>query len=90
LKVTFNAGDTIRAIYITPLASDINIELPTESLELNLDADGRSNEEVNPAVWSYGDTTTEFEGLNWQSNGWVDNALLLQNGAKAIINFPLF
>lgn len=90
LRITFEAGDTTRVIYINPLTSSINIELPTESLRLNLDADGRSNEEVNPAVWSYGDVTTEFTGLNWQSNGWVNNALLLQNGAKAKVNFPLF
>jgi hypothetical protein len=64
-------------MYINPMASSINIELPTESLKLNLDADGRSNEEVNPAVWNYSDVTTEFSGLNWQSNGWVNNALVL-------------
>lgn len=90
LRITFEAGETTRVLYISPLTSSINIELPTESLKLNLDADGRSNEEVNPAVWSYGAVTTQFSGLNWQSNGWVNNALLLQNGAKAIINFPLF
>ncbi len=90
LRIKFEAEETTRIIYINPLTSSINIELPTESLKLNLDADGRSNEEVNPSVWSYGDVTTEFSGLNWQSNGWVNNALLLQNGAKATINFPLF
>lgn len=90
LRIKFEADDTTRVIYINPLTSSINIELPTESLRLNLDADGRSNEEVNPAVWSYGDVTTEFTGLNWQSNGWVNNTLLLQNGAKAKVNFPLF
>lgn len=90
LKITFEVGTTTRTINVTPLASAIDIELPTESLQLNLDADGRSNEEVNPAVWSYGEVTTEFSGLNWQSNGWINNALLLQNGAKAKINFPLF
>ena len=90
LRVTFEAGGNSRVVYINPLTSSINIELPTENLQLNLDADGRSNEEANPAIWSYGDVTTEFSGLNWQSNGWVNNALLLQNGAKAVINFPLF
>ncbi len=90
LRVTFEARESSKVININPLASSINIELPVESLKLNLDADGRSNEEVNQAVWTYGDVTTDFSGVNWQSNGWVDNALLLQNGAKAVINFPLF
>lgn len=90
LKITFSTSDNSRIIYINPLTSTINIELPTESLKLNLDSDGRSNEETNPAVWSYGNYNTDFEEFNWQSNGWIDNTLLLQNGAKAIINFPLF
>lgn len=90
LKIVFGADDTSRTIYVNPLTSSINIELPTESLKLNLDADGRSNEEVNPAVWSYGEYSVDFSNFNWQSNGWIDNSLLLQNGAKAVINFPLF
>ena len=94
LRVTFTIGSTTKVVTINPLASSINIELPTDSLKLNLDADGRNNGEVNPAVWNYGEVTTLFEGLNWQSNGWVTDegsiALLLQNGAKATINYPLF
>lgn len=91
LRVTFKTDDeTTKVLFINPMTSSINIELPTESLKLNLDADGRSNEEVNPDVWSYGDVTTQFSDFNWQSNGWIDNTLLLKNGAKAIVNFPLF
>ena len=94
LRVTFTIGSTTKVVTINPLASSINIELPTENLKLNLDADGRNNGEVNPSVWNYGDVTTLFEGLNWQSNGWITDegstALLLQNGAKATINYPLF
>lgn len=90
LRITFETEGATRILHVNPLTSSINIELPTESLRLNLDADGRSNEEVNPAVWNYGDVTTQFSGLNFQSNGWINNALLLQNGAKAVINFPLF
>lgn len=90
LKITFNTEDNSRVLYINPLTSTIDIELPTENLKLNLDSDGRSNEEVNPAIWSYGEYNTDFEEVNWQSNGWINNTLLLQNGAKATINFPLF
>lgn len=72
------------------MASIVNIELPIDSLVLNLDADGRSNQESNPASWNYGDYWADFSGINWESTGWKDGALFLQNGAKAIINFPLF
>lgn len=90
-RITFKVGTTTRVINVMPQASSIDIKLPTESLQLNLDADGRSNEEVNPGTWNYGDSiSTDFEGFNWQSNGWINNALLLQNGAKAKVNFPLF
>lgn len=90
LKVSFKVNDLYKILYINPLTSTINIELPTENLKLNLDADGRNNEEVNPAVWNYSDITTDFEGLNWQSDGWLNNTLVLKNGAKATINYPLF
>ncbi len=90
LKITFKSESINRVLYINPMASSINIELPTEGLKLNLDADGRSNEEANPSVWKYGNIDTVFENFNWQSNGWIDNSLVLKNGAKATINFPLF
>lgn len=94
LVITLTSGTTSKTITINPMASSINIELPTDSLELNLEADGRSNEETTPGTWTYGNVSTEFSGFNWQSNGWITDggstALLLQNGAKAIVNFPLF
>lgn len=90
LKITFKSDNINRVLYINPMASSINIELPTESLKLNLDADGRSNEEANPSVWKYGNIDTVFENFNWQSNGWINNSLVLKNGAKATVNFPLF
>lgn len=90
LKITFRVGSETRVINVLPSSSSINIELPTDNLQVNLDADGRSNDESNPAVWKYGEVTTDFTGVNWQSNGWVNNSLFLQNGAKAIVNFPLF
>lgn len=90
IKVVFEADNKEKYIIINPMQSDINIEIPTESIVFNLDADGRSNEEANPAVWTYRDVTTNFEGVNWESSGWINNALVLKNGAKATINFDLF
>lgn len=42
------------------MASVVDIELPIDSLILNLDADGRSNSEADPASWNYGDYKTVF------------------------------
>ena len=93
-KVTLEANGTTKVFYILPQIGSINIEIPTDSIALNLDADGRSNEETTPAIWEYGDYSTKFTGVNWSSDGWVNDegstALLLKNGATAVINYPLF
>lgn len=93
LKFTFETDSVVRQFTINPMASVVDIELPIDSLVLNLDADGRSNSEADPASWNYGDYKTVFQGVNWESTGWKDDngvALFLQNGAKATIDFPLF
>lgn len=93
-KVTLEANGVSKVFYILPQVGSIDIEIPTDSIDLNLDADGRSNEETNPAIWEYGDYSTKFSGINWDSDGWVSDegstSLLLQNGATAEINYPLF
>lgn len=93
LAIKFVAGSVERTINVAPMESNIVLDVPTESILLNLDADGRSNSESNPESWSYGDISTEFNKMNWQSNGWIEDngtALVLKNGAKAVINYPLF
>lgn len=93
MVIKLTAGDTERVINVTPMKSNIDLNTPTDSILLNLDADGRSNSEANPENWSYGDIKTEFSKMNWQSNGWIEDdgtALVFKNGAKAVINYPLF
>ena len=80
--------------------------LPDEdSLQLHLTAQGRSNNEQNPAVWTftqapngdktYAPITTTFTGFNWKSNGWFvddngDTCLRFNGDARAVINFKPF
>lgn len=86
-------------------ALEVDISPEEDSLQLYLTAQGRSNNEQNPAVWSFtqapnGDKTyetitTTFSGFNWKSNGWVtdsegDTCLRLNGDARAIINFKPF
>ena len=71
------------------------IEPVTNDLELHLSAAGRSNNEINPAVWEYNGITTTFENVNWASSGWIndangDTALHLAGGSTATINFKPF
>jgi hypothetical protein len=94
-----------KAHTITVNALDIDVTAETDSLQLFLSAQGRTNNEQNPAIWSFtpvsasGETgtaiTTTFENFNWESNGWVidddgDTCLRLNGDARATINFKPF
>ena len=75
--------------------SSFPIEPVTNDLELYLSAAGRSNNEINPAVWEYNGITTTFDNVNWASSGWIndangDTALHLAGGSTATINFKPF
>ena len=91
------------SIKVTPL--DVDVTPEDDSLQLYLTAQGHSNSEQNPAVWTYTQPpsadkvyetiTTSFEGFNWKSNGWVtdatgDTCLRLNGDARATINFKPF
>lgn len=86
-------------------ALEVDISAEEDSLLLYLSAQGRSNNETNPAIWSFTPTavgeqqvstiTTSFENFNWKSNGWVtddsgDTCLRLSGDARAVINFKPF
>lgn len=69
----------------------VNVEPESDAL-LELSAQGRSNVEANPAQWTSGSITTDFDNFNWKSNGWVqdnngDTCLRVSGGARATINF---
>lgn len=70
--------------------SDVAVGEATQGLVLRLSAAGRSNDEENPANWSYGDIKTTFENVDWKSSGWFGDVLRLRNGAKAIIDYKPF
>ena len=66
----------------------MNIQEITNDLVLDFSAIGRNNSSTNKNVWSYGNYTGEFTGFNWNNNsGWVDNSLLVNNGAKFKIDY---
>lgn len=92
---TIKCGEATKAHTLTVTELDMDIEAITNDMELYLTSLGRSNNEPDPAVWSYGDTETSFEGVNWQSTGWMadengDSVLRLNGGARAEIAFRPF
>ena len=95
----------IKSHIIKVNALDVDVTPDEDSLQLYLSAQGRSNNEQNPDIWSYtqapnGDktyetVTTTFTGFNWKSNGWItdesgDTCLRLNGEARAVINFKPF
>ena len=92
-RITY--GQIVKVHKIKVIELDIDIDAVTNDLELWLSSDGRSNNEENPAHWSYGDITTTFSNMNWDSVGWVndengDACLRLNGDATAEISFMPF
>ena len=90
IQVQFVCRTTTYNFNVEVSESDIAVGEATQGLLWKLSANGRSNTEENPAEWISGGVSTTFENVDWNASGWIDNALKLINGAKAIINTQLF
>ena len=95
VSFTIKCGEVSKTHTVKVAESDIEIIPITNDLELYLTSTDRSNGEENPAVWEYGDVTTTFENVNWDSTGWAtdengDSVLRLNGGATATISFKPF
>lgn len=87
LSVKFSVDGVEREIPLSVNKTSLNIEEIKTSLSFDFRATGKSNTSVDKDVWSYGDYTATFEGFNWNaSSGWVDNSLLINNGASFSVN----
>lgn len=90
VQVQFVCRTTKYNFKVDVTESDVAVGEATQGLVLRLSAAGRSNDEENPANWSYGDIKTTFENVDWKSSGWFGDVLRLRNGAKAIIDYKPF
>ena len=75
--------------------SSITSEAETQNLELFLTSQGRSNQDTNKEIWKYNDIEVSFNGMNYQTNGWVEDsdgniAMRLSGGATMTIPLKLF
>ena len=83
LHIKFVVDNIEREIPLSVNQTSLNIEEITASLSFDFRATGKSNTSIDKDIWSYGDYTATFEGFNWNaSSGWVDNSLLINNGAS--------
>ena len=100
----YPAGETTFAIKyrgqeatatVTVTEADITVSAVTNDLDGYLYAEGRDNSETNKDVWSDGDVTTRFTGMNWVTNGWMsddqgDKRLKLIGGGRAEVQLHPF
>ena len=82
-RIKFLAGVTEYWVSVDVDESDNSLEEITDSLELDLQAVGKTNASTDRNQWVYKNITTTFRGFAWNSqSGWVDNALVIGNGAS--------
>ena len=99
LAISVMDGDTTvatRSYNVVVTAAEGVTETVASGIVTELSASNRSNSEADPANWG---GITQFEGVNWISNGWITRkeennenvtALLLTNGATAEIDIKPF
>lgn len=91
LNLTITCGTIVKTLNFNVQESDINVEATTSNLELYLSSYGRSNNELNPAKWNYGDISTVFSGFNFTSDGWQldeDGVTVLRVSGDARLEIP--
>ena len=89
--LTIIAGETVYNLIAEIAQSSISIEEITAGLELDLQAIGRTNNDVNKDDWSYSSYNSSFHGFEWNNqSGWVNNRLLINKGAHVDINIAPF
>lgn len=86
----FSCGSTEYSFKVNVVESTISVSKATAGLSFELLAAGRSNEEANPGTWENNGVKTTFSGFDWKSSGWIDNALVLKNGARIEIGSKIF
>jgi hypothetical protein len=86
-KCRIVVGKTEYSFRLIAEKSELNISEPTDEMTLKLSAQGRNNNDVNREEWSYNGIQTVFEGFKWGGDGWIGNALRLNDKARAVVQY---
>lgn len=89
LMGSIKSNSTTYSFEVRVLDTGIDLKEPTSTPSFKFDPIGRSNDDVNKAVWrsTVGDVTADLQGVNFGGDGWVDSSLALMDGGKAVINY---
>lgn len=85
------SGGKTKTFNLTVTESDISLDAEINDLSLYLNSYGRSNNEANPGVWTFGDIAAVFTNFNYQSDGWkqdVNGATVLRVSGDARLEIP--
>lgn len=93
--ISIESSNTVKQIPLTITESEIDVEAETRDLALYLTSQGRSNQEADPAVWTYGtgddQIACSFSGFSWTSDGWQtdkDGITVLRVSGDARVTIP--
>lgn len=88
--ILVSAGNSTRTFTLNVAELEMNIEPVSENLQLYLSANGRNNNDTNKTVWDYENISCTLTGFNYVTNGWINNALRISNGASVTIPIQIF
>lgn len=95
VNIKIQSESTIKTLTFTVTASEIDVQAETQDLVLYLNAQGRSNGEAHPEVWTSGSISAQLTGFTWRLDGWQQdsdaiNVLRLNDDARVTIPYKLF
>lgn len=95
LTLTFTSGVATKNFVMSVARLNIDVEAETDSLELYLSAEGRSNSEARPGTWAFNDISCTFTNFNFVSDGWTLDSqdatyLKVSGDARLTIPFQIF
>ena len=88
--ITFTCGDVHRDFDVTITEVVIPIEPVEENLALFLTAKGRTNYDLDKEDWDYEDIHCTLSNFNFNTNGWINNSLVINAGASVTIPYQIF
>ena len=93
VTLTISSGGTTKTIALDVRESDIDAHAETENLALYLSSTGRSNNEVNPASWTYDIYNAVLTDFIFDTDGWQldeDGNTCLRVRGNARVNIPYY
>lgn len=93
-KIAYGTTSASKTISVTE--SPIKFETETDSLALDVNPAGRSNQEANPATWTDGNVTATFSNVGFSgADGWLTDSvgspmLRILPGGEMTIPYQLF